>query len=436
LPVSPLVFLCSIGSSIGILLATASVYGETSPLPMAKPASVGFSVERLKLLDVMFKRSVDTQQFAGFVTMMARHGKLVGQRIYGYQDIASKKAMQRDTIFRIYSMTKPITGTAMMILYEDGRWKPSDPIAKFIPEFADLKVYAGSDRHGNAKLVAPDHAPTMGELMCHTAGFSYGFFGDAVDKLYDNAGLFEAASLGDFITKLAKLPLAYQPGEAWRYSVSVDVQGYLVEKLSGQPLADFVRQRILLPLGMKDTDFFVPQEKLARLATVYKPDRAQTSLVGVPHDAHVSQPPAMPSGGGGMYSTAGDYLRFVQMLLNGGELGGVRVLSPSTVQLMRSNHLPERVQTGKYGIGPYTMQPGLGFGYDFAVLEDPTKIGSTAGKGSYLWNGLAGTWFWIDPTNDLVFVGMVQRLASEPGMPDIENTSRALVYQALTEPGK
>jgi CubicO group peptidase (beta-lactamase class C family) len=137
-----------------------------------------------------------------------------------------------------------------------------------------------------------------------------------------------------------------------------------------------------------------------------------------------------------MYSTAGDYLRFVQMLLNGGELGGVRVLSPSTVQLMRSNHLPERVQTGKYGIGPYTMQPGLGFGYDFAVLEDPTKIGSTAGKGSYLWNGLAGTWFWIDPTNDLVFVGMVQRLASEPGMPDIENTSRALVYQALTEPGK
>lgn len=423
--------------SCGLLLfAVGSAYGQSSPLPEAKPGSVGFSVERLKSLDAALQKSVDSQQFAGIVTMMARHGKLVGQKVYGQQDIASKKPIQKDTIFRIYSMTKPITGVAMMMLYEEGKWKPGDPIAKYIPEFAGLKVYSGTDKHGNLKLVAPAHAPTIGELMSHTAGFTYGIFDDPVDKLYRKSELFEAWSLKEFIAQLAKLPLAYQPAEAWRYSASVDVQGYLVEKLSGKPLPDFVRERILAPLGMKDTDFVVPQDKLARLATVYKPNPAQSSLAAVPHDPNVSQPPSMPSGGGGMYSTAGDYLRFAQMLLNGGELGGVRLLSPSTVQLMRSNHLPERVLTGKFGIGTYTMQPGLGFGYDFAVLDDPIKVGSTAGKGSYLWNGLAGTWFWIDPTNDLVFVGMVQRLASEPGMPDMENLSRALVYQALVDPAK
>lgn len=422
--------------SVGLLLAAGSAYGQSGPLPDAKPSSVGFAVERLKMLDAALQTSVDNQQFAGVVTMLARHGKLVGQKIYGQQDIASKKPIQKDTIFRIYSMTKPITGVAMMMLYEEGKWKPSDPIAKYIPEFADLKVYSGTDKHGNLKLVVPAHAPTIGELMSHTAGFTYGIFDDPVDKLYRKSELFKASSLKEFVARLAKLPLDYQPAEAWRYSVSVDVQGYLVEKLSGKSFPDFVRERILTPLGMKDTDFFVPKDKLARLATVYKPDPAQSSLVAVPHDANVSQPPRMPSGGGGMYSTAGDYLRFLQMLVGGGELEGVRLLSPSTVQLMRSNHLPERVLTGKYGIGPYYMQPGLGFGYDFAVLDDPIKVGSTAGKGSYLWNGLAGTWFWIDPANDIVFVGMVQRLASAPGMPDMENLSRALVYQALVDPAK
>jgi CubicO group peptidase (beta-lactamase class C family) len=233
---------------------------------------------------------------------------------------------------------------------------------------------------------------------------------------------------------MARLPLAYQPGEAWIYSVSVDIQGYLVEKLSGRPLPEFVRARLLAPLGMKDTDFFVPPDKLARLATVYAPDPEGAGLKAVPHDPGVSQPPGMPSGGGGMYSTASDYLRFAQMLLGGGELDGVRLLSPSTVQLMRGNHLPERLMTGRFGIGLYTMQPGLGFGYDVAVLDDPLKIGSSAGKGSYLWDGLAGTWFWIDPVNDLVFVGMVQRIVTAPGMPNLEDLSRALVYQALVDP--
>ena len=228
---------------------------------------------------------VDGKQLAGLVTMVARHGQLVDQKTYGQQDIASAKPMQKDTIFRIYSMTKPITGVAMMILYEEGKWKPSDPIAKHIPEFANLKVYSGIDGNGNPKLEAPAHPPTMGELMSHTAGFTYGFFGNTpVDKLYRESSPLRAASLEEFIDRMAKLPLVYQPGEAWLYSVSVDIQGYLVEKLSGKPFPDFVRERIFVPLGMKDTDFFVPPDKLARLATVYTPDPKGSGLTAVPHD--------------------------------------------------------------------------------------------------------------------------------------------------------
>jgi len=423
--------------TFALFIAVGSASGQSGPLIEASPDSVGFSVERLKMLDDALQATVDQKLLAGIVTMLARHGKLVEQKTYGQQDIATAKPMRKDTIFRIYSMTKPITGVAMMILYEEGKWKPNDPIAKYIPEFANLKVYSGTDGSGCLTLEAPAHAPTIGELMSHTAGFTYGFFGNTqVDKLYQEASPFKAASLKEFIDRLAKLPLLYQPGEGWIYSVSVDIQGYLVEKLSGKPFPDFVRERILVPLGMKDTDFFVPQDKLARLATVYVPDAQGSGLAAVPNDPNVTQSPGLPSGGGGMYSTAIDYLRFAQMLLGGGELNGVRLLSPSTVQLMRSNHLPERLMTGKFGIGLYHMQPGLGFGYDFAVFDDPIRIGSTAGKGSYLWDGLAGTWFWIDPTNDLIFVGMVQRIVTAPGMPNMEDLSRALVYQALVNPRK
>jgi CubicO group peptidase (beta-lactamase class C family) len=423
--------------SFGLFLAGANASGQGSPLPETRPDSVGFSVERLKRLDQSLQALVDDKQLAGLVTLLARHGQLVEQKTYGQQDLAGARPMRKDTIFRIYSMTKPITGVAMMILFEEGKWKPSDPIAKHIPEFANLKVFSGLDDSGHLKLEAPTRAPTMGQLMSHTAGFTYGFFGNTpVDKLYRDASPLQAASLKEFVDRMAKLPLAYQPGEAWIYSVSVDIQGYLVEKLSGKPFPEFLRERILAPLGMKDTGFFVPLDKLTRLATVYAPDSNGSGLKAVPHDPNVTQPPAMPSGGGGMYSTASDYLRFAQMLLGGGELNGVRLLSPSTVQLMRSNHLPERLLTGKFGIGLYTMQPGLGFGYDVAVLDDPLKIGSSAGKGSYLWDGLAGTWFWIDPANDLVFVGMVQRIVTAPGMPNLEDLSRALVYQALVDPKK
>jgi CubicO group peptidase (beta-lactamase class C family) len=411
----------------------AAATGEISE---TKPEAVGFSSERLAKLDAAMKALVDGKKLAGMVTVLARHGKIVEERTYGYADVASQKAMQKDTIVRIYSMTKPITGIAMMMLYEEGKWKPSDPIARYIPEFRDLKVYSGVDKDGKPTLDKPGHAPTMGELMSHTAGFTYGLFGSTpVDKMYQEAQLLNAPSLQEFIDRVSKLPLVYQPGEGWVYSVSVDIQGYLVEKLSGKSFPDFLRERIFVPLGMKDTGFFVPAEKLDRVANIYQGD-ANASAV-MPKDPGIGQPPGMPSGGGGLYSTAGDYLRFAQMVLNGGELNGVRLVAPSSIELMRTNHVSDEVKNArKFGIGIYQMQPGLGFGYDFAILEDPLKLGSTAGKGTFLWDGIAGTWFWIDPTNDVVFVGIVQRWLLSPGTPDVESLSRALTYQALVNPNK
>jgi CubicO group peptidase (beta-lactamase class C family) len=406
-------------------------------IPEAKPEAVGFSAQRLARLDGGMKALVDSKKLAGVVTILARHGKIVEAKTYGYADVAGQKAMQKDTIVRIYSMTKPITGVAMMMLYEEGKWKPSDPIARYIPEFRDLKVYTGVDKDGNPTLDKPGHAPTMGELMSHSAGFTYGFFGSTpVDKMYQEADLLNAPNLQEFINRVAKLPLLYQPGEGWVYSVSVDIQGYLVEKLSGKPFADFLRERIFQPLGMKDTGFYVPADKLDRVASIYQGD-ANPGAAAMPKDPGIGSPPGLPSGGGGLYSTAGDYLRFAQMVLNGGELNGVRLVAPSSIELMRTNHVSDEVKNArKFGIGLYQMQPGLGFGYDFAVLEDPPKLGSTAGKGTFLWDGVAGTWFWIDPTNDVVFVGIVQRWLMAPGAPDVENLSRALTYQALVNPQK
>jgi CubicO group peptidase (beta-lactamase class C family) len=433
--------------TLALLAGTSPVLGQAAKQARAaaaggeiaetKPEAVGFSAERLARLDAAMKSLVDSKKMAGMVTVLARHGKIVEEKVYGYADVAGQKPMQKDTIVRIYSMTKPITGIAMMMLYEEGKWKPSDPIARYIPEFRDLKVYTGVDKDGKPTLDKPGHAPTMGELMSHSAGFTYGVFGSTpVDKMYQEANLLSAPTLQDFVERVAKLPLLYQPGEGWVYSVSVDIQGYLVEKLSGKPFADFLRERIFVPLGMKDTGFYVPADKLDRVAAIYQSD-ANAGATPMPRDPGISQPPGLPSGGGGLYSTAGDYLRFAQMVLNGGELNGVRLVAPSSIELMRTNHISDEVKNArKFGIGLYQMQPGLGFGYDFAVLEDPLKLGSTAGKGTFLWDGVAGTWFWIDPTNDVVFVGIVQRWLIAPGAPDVENLSRALTYQALVNPAK
>jgi CubicO group peptidase (beta-lactamase class C family) len=398
-----------------------------------RPETVGFSSERLERLHAFMKQAVDSQQTSGVVTILARHGKVVDYFSYGQRDIASGASMTKDTIFRDFSMTKPVTGVAMMILYEQGKWWPNDPIAKYIPEFAHLKVLNGVGADGRPILVDPDHPPTMAELMSHTAGFTYGLFGNTpVDRMYQDVKPLQAGSLQEFIDRMATLPLLYQPGKGWTYSVSMDVEGYIVEKLSGQSLPDFMRDNIYLPLGMKDAGFFVPAEKRSRFVTYYKAD-SQGKLVPNTNGSDYSVQPRMPSGGGGMVSTAEDYYRFAQMLANGGELDGRRILAPATVKLMTSNHLSPELLTGHFGIGNAQMRPGFGYGYNGAVEFDPQSANLPDGKGTYNWDGAAGTWFWVDPTNDVVFVGMIQQAYP---WPPVEYESRALVYQALVDPTK
>ncbi len=411
-----------------------------SDLTVTSPEAVGFSTQRLERLHALLQQTVDQKQIAGAVTILARHGKIIDYRTYGQRDMASGAPMTRDVIFRDYSMTKPVTGVAMMILYEQGKWLPSDPISKFIPEFAHLKVYKGVDADGKPILVDPDHAPTMRELMSHTAGFTYGFFGNTpVDQMYRDAHLFDAKNLQDFIEKLAKLPLLYQPGKGWTYSMSMDVEGYIVEKLSGKSLPDFMRENIYTPLAMKDAGFYVPQDKRDRFSAVYTTGPngelvpAAASSSGRATD-YATQP-AMPSGGGGMVSTAADYYRFAQMLLNGGQLDGKRILAPATVKLMTSNHVPAELLTGQFGIGQQIMRPGLGYGFNCAVVFDPSEANMPEGKGTFYWDGAAGTWFWVDPTNDVIFIGMIQRMLG-PASPPLEFESRAVVYQALVDPAK
>ena len=293
-------------------------------LDLAEPEQVGLSSSGLAQIDRMVNDLIEAKVLPGAVTLVARNGKIIHRSAQGFKDLASGEKLSFDSIFRIYSMTKPVTAAAMMILYDKGLWSPDDPIAKHLPEFADVKGPRGS---------ALDHPPTLRELMTHTAGFGYGIgLGphDTVDTAYIEGGVWQAENLAEMARRIAAAPLAYQPGKRWRYSLSMDLQGAIIEKLSGQSLPDFMRTRIFAPLGLIDTDFHVPAEKLDRLSTVYHMYGA-TELTVLDHPGFVRDPRSIPklvSGGGGLYSTASDYVRFAQMLLGKGELGGVRVLTP------------------------------------------------------------------------------------------------------------
>lgn len=414
-----------------LFIAAFSITNFAAAVEITKPEDEGFSSERLQRLEKSMHTQVDSKKLAGTVTLLAKNDKLIHVDVYGQQDIAKKTAMQQDSIFRIFSMTKPITAVAMMILYEEGKWLPSDPIEKHIPEFKNLMVYAGKNKDGSLLLEKPQHAPTMGELMTHTAGFGLGFLNSPVNELYTKADLFNAPNFKDFINRVAELPLDYQPGTQWEYSISSDIQGYLVERLSGVPFEQFLQNRIFKPLDMNDTSFSVPKTKRARLATTYQPDQ-NDFLQPMWNDEKELSAPIMPSGGGGLFSTAEDYWHFAQMLLNDGTFNGKKILAPSTIKLMSTNHLSQKLRNGSFGIGPYLMQPGLGFGYSMGVLDEPLKVNKTVGDGTYFWIGAAGTWFWIDPTNDVIFIGLSQRWMLAPGMPNLEDITQALVYQAYT----
>jgi CubicO group peptidase (beta-lactamase class C family) len=414
--------------SLLVFLISAAILGGATGMraddPLASPESVGFSSAGLKTFQQTMRGLVDDGKLAGVTTLVARHGKVVHFDAYGVQDLESKKPVTKDTIFRIASMTKPIVGMAMMMLWEEGKWKLDDPVAKHIPEFAGLKVKSPGGDLPQAK------AMTMRQLMSHTAGFG-------------TSGSYEGQNITDrtqplqaMIDKLSKLPLASQPGTDWAYGPSVDIQGYIVEKLSGQSLDVFLRTRIFDPLGMKDTGFWIDPAKKDRITNIhtYGPDKR---IMTAPTQGNPTRKPVFFSGGGGLLSTTEDYLRFTQMLLNGGETNGKRLIKKSTVELMRTNVLEEGVRVDLYG--PSSIQEGVGFGLDFAVVMDPAKANLPDGKNSFYWGGAFGTWFWIDPTNDLVVIGMMQNQdGSRPdrGSPQVRPLSRKLVYAALVDPKK
>lgn len=409
---------------VGLVLlmsCAAPIHAAERDLAIVTPAQVGMSSPALEALSADMRAEVDEGRLAGIVTMLARHGKIVHSDHYGYQDLENQVPMREDTIFRIFSMTKPITGVAMMMLYEEGKFTLDDPVAKFIPEFSNLVVANGDTQGGTAITEPAHHKMTMRELMSHTGGLTYGPFSRSrVDTLYNDANILDRSStLADMIAKLAKIPLRQQPGSVWHYSVSVDVQGYLVEVLSGMDFDEFLQERLFTPLGMVDTRFYVGQEKASRFSREYT---SGPNGLSSPVNNEFVEPVPFLSGGGGLTSTASDYMRFAQMLGNGGELEGVRIIAQDSVDLMRANQLPE----GQDEIPGY---PGNAFGLDFAIVTDSAKNGGMS-PGSYWWWGIAGSWFWIDPVEDLVFVGMIQNRNLMYAR-SLHLKSKELVYDAL-----
>jgi CubicO group peptidase (beta-lactamase class C family) len=393
---------------------------SVSMLPAGDPKKLGLSALALQRLEAAIGNGIERRRYPGAVSLIARRGELAWFNVQGRLDPQSDTPMSGDAIFRIYSMTKPIVSVAIMMLVEEGKLLLADPLEKYIPEFAELKV-AVEGPTGLA-YVEPRRSITIHDLLRHTSGLAYDFVATGVvQKIYAEAGLRRRNRTNEeFCRTLAGLPLYRQPGSSWDYSVSTDVLGRLVEILSGKPLHTFLNERILTPLGMRDTDFSVPPEKHGRIAQPFAKDPETGELPGVFEPRKV---PEWQSGGGGLVSTAQDYARFLQMLLNGGSLGDVRILGRKTIELMTSNHLSPNV-----AIGSDLLPPGYGFGLGFAVRTE-TGLNSGAGSvGQYFWGGIAGTTFFVDPREEFFALSLIQAPAQREYY---RMLFRNLVYAAI-----
>ena len=409
---------------------------------VADLATTGFTAEGLAALDARMAKSVADSDVAGMVYILGKGGEIAAFNAHGVQsgDPKTGAPMTKDSMFRIYSMSKPITGVAMMQLFEQGKWAMEDPVSKHVPELAGLQVLTWKDgkpvmKDGKPVLAPASHEPTMKELMSHTAGFGYGLSGDdPVNNAFRDTGVLASANLEEMIGKIKDIPLIYDPGTRWYYSAAVDIQGYIVQKLSGQKFGEYLKQHIFTPLGMNDTSFFVTEANVPRFADVYHWDKDKSALVkneDRPDRPGFTDPNRLESGGGGLVSTTHDYARFAQMFLNKGTLAGNTVIKPETVELMRTNAIGE-LRLYSDGTTANPGLPGVGFGMDFAVYQDSSVTGQPYGAGTHYWGGAAGTWFWIDPANDLFFVGMIQSMGgARPDAMNYRNESSALVYGAL-----
>ena len=404
----------------GLVATSVSAQG----LPLAVPEEVGLSSERLMRIGEVFQDYVDEGRIVGAVGMVLRHGKLAYVDAWGMRDMAAGDTMEEDDIFKICSMSKPVTSVAVMALYEEGHFFLGDPIGRYLPELANLQVANLAEASSGEEIptVRARRPITIHDLLRHTSGFTYGDLSNTVvDGVYREQEILYQPTLEDMVARLGEIPLVYQPGTQWHYSVSADVLGRLVEVLSGQTFDAFLRERIFGPLGMADTGFLVPDSKRDRVAPTY--GHSGPDLTLGPGDTSIcALPPTLFSGGAGLVSTAQDYARFAQMLLNGGELDGARILGRKTIELMTVDHLEEGMPTG-------FLSPGWSFGLGFTVKTEAGMDGMPSSVGEYNWIGIQGTSFWVDPEEDLVGVFMVQIRPNR----DItfRDQFKRLVYQAL-----
>ena len=417
-----------LAASLASVLVACTTMGGAATTAWPTKADVvatqsAFTPAGLAALDARMKEAVDKSEVAGLEYALIKDGKVIAFNTFGAQSYGGAP-MTEDTIFRIRSMTKPIVGVAMMQLWEKGLWKPEDPVTKFLPELGNLKVATKADSITDG-LVPANRAPTMNEVMTHTAGFGYGLSAtNAVDKEFQRDNPHAQPNLQAAMNRLKDIPLLFQPGERWSYSYAVDVQAATLEKLTGQTLGQYLKQHILTPLGMNHTAFFLSEADYKnRLAVVYQRNATTGEREPFPDGYSFTVPNHHESGGGGLTSTTHDYVRFVQMVLNKGSLDGQQILKPETVKVMMTNHIGDT--KGVFG--------GGGFGWGGAVkLAAPTDAAPTP-VGTYDWFGIDGTWFWIDPANNVGFVGMIQRRGNAgQGAINLRTESQQLVYKALT----
>jgi len=403
---------------------------------LTKSESAGFSLARLKRISALMQSYVDDGKLAGIITTVARRGQTAYMEKFGMMDIEAGKPMQFDAIFRIASMTKPVTSVAIMMLYEEGHFHLNTPISTFIPGFKDTKVFV-REKDDGVEVADLERPITFRHLFTHTAGLSYGWNqDDPVDRQYQKAQKESkidprTVTVKDLVDSLTKLPLAFQPGTKWRYSYAIDVLGYIVEVISGKPLDEFLKKRLFDPLKMTDTDFYVPQDKAERLCALYgHPDNAEElQRIEGPAHSHRSQKPTFLSGGGGLVSTVHDYARFAQMLVNGGELDGVRLLSPTTVALYSINHAPEAALPYGFADGEDLYHWGYGYSLGTRVLMDVSKTGIAGSVGEFGWDGAFSTYVWIDPKEALYGLMMLQHTPN--AYYPIAQQFKQLTYQAI-----
>ena len=408
------------------MMACQSTVADTTPAAQLAE-SVGFSSERLERIAPVMQSYIDQGKLAGTLTLVARNGKIAYLNAQGMQDKAAGTPMSEDTIFRIYSMSKPVTAVAAMTLWEQGKFHMFDPISKYLPELANLKVYVSGS--GDEMVVEDAKTPIrIIDLFMHTSGLSYGFTNSEVDKLYQKLmSKPDELNRSNILTKLAKLPLTHQPGSAWNYGVSTDIIGFLVEKLSGKKLGEYMQETIFSPLSMQDTGFYVPADKVDRLSQIYTADRKTGQTVVMPNSpiGDFKSDPEIHNAGGGLVSTMQDYFTFAQMMLNGGEINGVRILGRKTVEYMSSNHLPKNLV-------PYSPNSqGEGYGLAMSVTVDPEMVGFMSSKGNYGWGGAASTYFRVDPQENMIMISMAQFVPI--GFHRYHDDFRNLVYQALID---